>query len=854
MSKKGSSNSSNRGNMMSAEMFLGFKSRVEIEQQTNLDYAARQIVAQLASTDLAQAEKVFQHYILLASTPSLNAANVTEETKRANFEMVLSQLVNVNPKLETVAVALKMIDAAGDPGKGVYLSLENGIRMALQQTRFASLEEVSAPLFAASGKINLRRLIPFFMERFGGLPESTVVALAVAPEGELAKNSVAVDLSACARLFLVAQGKGERAPVEEEFIARLQKGNENLSSKLYLVPSIGSAAVQGEAWKLTDVCLDLLKSAWADTDIDVQLKVPASLLNALAGAKESESQRGAMKTLLDFWSRNIKETPMAVATLKQVLTLAPKVDIPVESFLDELPESVQRQPGLLPLLVRNGAAPLAGRVLPWSFMVMPPLAQMSRNRGGGYRIVNGVQVREQNSKNAQRPDLNLGQDVYDKGLHEKLQSFLGTIEDPGQRFFAEFLVSALQDGAENPPEVPVRDDRLAALARRYDRKAFSNPYLAEHAVSWLAAAIGVTDEFRDDVAYFGRALDSRLMSQWNDGYLKTSRQGVMNHFIQDASKSDPEAFTKILEPVLEQMAQGNGDARRFLDSYCSGFPGNVLQDSASLTPEEAARFLPVLRKLCVVSINNYWNGRDQCFNGNLVLHVLANRMEEYKVWLKDQSSNTRRNLEQRVNITQIIALLKNSLSSEDQPEERRFEILNGLFAATSVSQNSSSSSSSSNSQVFNFMVEQKVISKEEILKHGPRWAEANPRDGAAFGELAKYQAEAGLNEEAVLNYLRAVINVPAGEQRLYSQFSLEKANLLLNLGRTEAAVNWFGFVQPSRIYSSNKDTFEELHRSARVQYLTDASRSEAVMSDIRQALKLKLNRVARVNPLEESDF
>ena len=355
----------------------------------------------------------------------------------------------------------------------------------------------------------------------------------------------------------------------------------------------------------------------------------------------------------------------------------------------------------------------------------------------------------------------------------------------------------------------------------------------------------VTDNLRDDLAHFGKKIDYTAIHQWNDSTLRPSRLGLLNRYIEDVSKSDPTTFAEILDPVLDDIKPNSNSnkSRQFLDTYCQNFPGSLLQDGANLPPEKVATFLPIARKLSRVSVNLYWNRRDACFNGNVVLHVLANRMEEYKEWLKSLDDNTRINLENYVDLTQTIALLKNTLSDKDTPEERRFEILNGLFSATSVGRNSSSSSAS---QVFSFMVEQEVITKDEILKHGPKWAEENPRDGAAYGELAKFQAEAERNEDAVLNYLQAVVHVPINNQRLYTQFLLEKARLLLDLGRTEAAVNWFEFAQSGRIHSNSQDEFDALERTARVRYLTDPARSESTLSGIRDAIN--------TNPADEEPW
>ena len=838
MMKKPNSSSSrfqNRNNLPSVERFLQISKRSELAQPANLYNTTIQLLAPLASTDVPRAEKLIRKYIELASQPPPATNNGTAPQAQPNTEMVLSHLVNQNPKLKTIGLVLKLIHETGDPGKGVYPQLDNGIRAAMQTTDFSDIGEVAATLHTASGsRADHTLLTPYFCQRLATLKPTALQAYLTTRETSPEDNNYATELASCARLALLSHGQGDHDQAEKEFIARLRDSERSLSYRLRLLPAVGNLAVKGEAWSLTNACLDLLRSAWADKDTVVPLQTPARLLTALADAKENDEKENATKSLLELWSQNSRATPMTVDMIRRIIPLASKMNFSIRSLLEALSGNVQQQPGFLALLLRNDAQAQAARTLPWSFLAMPPINQSHSNTGRSIRTVNGVRLVEQTGrKNRTLPRLNLGQEIYDPEMHGKLPAFLGMIEDPGQRFFAEFLITALPDGPNNPPEFTNQIDRLIALAKRFDRSIFTSPYLAEHTLSWLTVAVGVTDGLRDDVAHFGRQLDYQLVTQWSDGSLKTSRQGLLNRFLQDASQNDPEAFATILIPILEKLGPDNYQTRQLLDAYCRDFPQKVLQDAASLTPEKAARYLPLLKKLGAISNNTYWSGRDQCVNANLVLHMLANQMDGYKKWTEELDNNTRVNIEHQIGIDQIIALLQNSLSNENTSKERRLEILNVLFAASSFSRNSSFKED----EVYQNMVELKVITKDDILTYGSQWAETNARNGAAYGELAKYQAEAGHNEEAILSYLQAVVHAPMDNNRLYTQYHLEKAKLLLAMDRIEAAISWFDFFQPGRMDSNKKDDFEKLRRDTRMRYLTEPSRTETSINRIRQTLE-----------------
>jgi tetratricopeptide (TPR) repeat protein len=134
------------------------------------------------------------------------------------------------------------------------------------------------------------------------------------------------------------------------------------------------------------------------------------------------------------------------------------------------------------------------------------------------------------------------------------------------------------------------------------------------------------------------------------------------------------------------------------------------------------------------------------------------------------------------------------------------------------------------------LIDLNILKKDQILEQGLAWANLNSRSGAAYAELAKYQVEAGNNEDAVINYLQAAVHAPVRNRTAYTQYYLDEAELLLSLDRVDAAMTWLDFFDRGRLDTNKKDEFEQVSRETRARFLADPERLQATLAEVRSGI------------------
>ncbi len=825
----------NGRNVMTLEGFLGTGNRTVLDQQSGLDYVANQVMQTFEATAMAkEMEPFIKHYAVLGRQPLSYQPDVEQ---KPNLDMVLASWMNKDRSIRALGVMTHLLKVGGyDEEAPLGSNLLTAVRATMGMVRLENpSDDARIYLEESQGRYD-DRLTPFFVERFSGLTNEQRVAVSqwaaeeTSPLGQAWREALA----------LVMEPDGE---TEARWSKRLGDTERSLAVRMQEATIIGPIAVRAKAFSVVETCMAVMTEGWADEKVAVASEPVSQLLMALTalGPEVPEAVRGT-RALLSAWSPHFDETPMSLSLVRNVLALDQAYGIEVGPWLAALPQTIQRQPGFLMMLLREASAPgEAVAAVPWSLVAMPPVNQRNQRSRRQVRYINGQRHVTYVGNSQGNGQLNLGAEVMDKALWDKMQAFLPEVEEPGTRYFAEMLISALPDGPALEG-VASRTERLRALSERYDRESFASPYLAEHTVSWLCALNeGVAENTRGAVAHFGGQIDYRVLSEWYDSSLKNSRQGLLNHYVQDASKNDPDAFAKLLDVMLERADPHSGEVQQLMETYCQGFPQNLLRRPKLLEAEQAKTYLPLLRRLAGMSQNVHWNGRDECITGNFAMHVLANDVEGYQDWMMTLDESTRAQVFSNANLDQVVYHLRDGLNAEGVTQERRFEVLNGLFTGGGSQEKLFPSGNfhfggRNDDGVFERMIDLNILKKEEILEHGPLWAEANPRDGAAYGELAKFQAEAEQEDEAILNYLQAVIHMPLSNDSAYGKYHLAKTQLLLKQGRIDAAMSWLEFLDDGRLDESLEETYEELIRQTRFQYLLVPERLDSRLSELRSRL------------------
>ena len=811
----------------SIEKFLAAETRHEIEPSPLL-YTATQLAQSVFSSDLPQAEAIVAKFLDLAAQDSgTNTKKTSNENSKTNIDSLLASLLMGSPGTENLGFTIKMIHLAKDPNQGVYPQLQGPMMQALANESFepvSALQNDMAKTFleASGGQVH-DLLLPLLLNRFKGLKAETLESICEWAK-QHASNPLASLLFDSANLSL-ATVEGGKPLAPPELVTRLTTTERPLALRAQACPTIFHMALQAKAWHTAEACLTVLQQALEDQDLTMPAMITEQIMVAPAKGVASVEEKHLLKRLLILWSAHGQRLPMSMAALKRATALATRAAFPTSILLEKLPESLQRQPGFVLSLLRMDASDAALKAVPWSLTAMPPLTKMSSSRS-----------RRSNSRSMRTPVMATQTGQYDADLHAKSAAFLPKIADSGQRFFVELNLATLSDAVDLPDTVPNREIRLQSLANRYDRKDFTSPYLAEHTVSWLCGSIGKAPKaVREDLTQFGIAMAYQPLSRWSDSSLHASRMNIWNHFLKDASTQAPDVFATVINEMIETMSGDRHQLQTLLETYVGDFPKSALKDISSMTPEKAAAYLPLLKNLSQRSRRVYWSGRDECINGNIVMHVLANQGQAYNQWRNELDYSTRYHVEGNVNLDEIVFMMRHTLSADKVSKERRSQILNGLFATTAPSPKSNMNRSQDTS-VFERMIDLDVLTADDILENGPQWADQNPRGGTAFGELAKYQEEAGQVDEAIVNYTQAVVHSPSSNQWQYTQYHLANAKLLLKQDRVEAAMTWFDFVNSGRIHSNYQSEHAMLKRQAQLRYLTTPDRMTSTFAHAKQRL------------------
>lgn len=821
----------------SLEQFLAAEKRDAFDQQSGLDYTAQQI-AQTFSKELTAEEmgRFIAHYVRLAGQPNIYQPGVVTEP---NVGYVLSNWLNASPSMESLGMLSHALNVSEMTSGPLPAALRPSIRNALATVDFDDPAGVAATFLEKSQQGCDDRLTAYFAQRFVNLGSSERQAmLAWASKDE-------TPLGASWRDALALAGTLD-ASGEARWVERLSDTEKSLETRLAETDIVSPLAVSRSNWGVVKACLAVYEASWSEGDEGPKPDSGAvsTLLQGLltSGGPKAEAMALA-RDLVNAWTPNLSQTPMGPGLVENVLAQGEALEIDRAKWIAALPQAVQRQPGfLMNLLKTSDDASDALAAVPWSFLAMPPLNQRSQQVRQEVRFFNGMrQVHNVRQNHGNLGQLQLGAHRLDQALWDKTQDLMEAIEEPGARYFAELLVSALPDGSL-PEGVSARADRLKQLSARYDRSQFASPYLAEHTASWLCALNeGVGENVRGSLAHFGDQVDYQELAKWYDPALRVSRQNLLNHYVQDAAKNKPDAFARLLDQMLQNAGRHNGEAQQLLETYCKEFPKNLLRTPKLLSAEEAKAYLPLLRRLAEMSREVYWSGKDECISGNFAMHVLANEAQGYQDWLKGLNQDLRVQIYSEANLDQAVFLLRDGLNGADLTDERRFQVLNGLFTGGGSQEDlfpngSVRFSGRGDDNVFERMIDLNALKEEEILEHGPGWAKVNPRRGAAFGELAKYQAKAGQEDEAILNYLQAVIHTPMNNHSAYGRYHMEKTKLLLKQGRVDAAMSWLDFLEEGRIDEGIANQYEEIRRQTRFQYLLSPKRLDSHLQALRDRI------------------
>ncbi|MEZ5326769.1 MAG: hypothetical protein R3F19_17110 [Verrucomicrobiales bacterium] len=459
--------------------------------------------------------------------------------------------------------------------------------------------------------------------------------------------------------------------------------------------------------------------------------------------------------------------------------------------------------------------------------------------------------------------------AFDESLATTIPDFVATIEEPGLAALAELILLAtpdpgkenevvdLEDGDEDaepaPPVVEesgVRQRVIAAAERIADQKV-DNPFIEERILSILAPVALELPALRERIADYGRNVDVVALAMFEDENIKQPRQRIFKAYLEGALVHQPDEFATIMESLLTAKSSRDYRVVRALQFYGNGFPDVLFQSASGFDRAKAARYVPLFRRLLEVGgTNEQWQKRLDCLNGAIICHVLAGKSAEFTSWFASLDESLQLQFRSQVQLLRLLQLISKPLSSSGMPEEERIAIVGSLMEAKVFPPDANASTSGvqglqgGSDKLFKSLVDDGVLTAAAVVEHGPRWAEMNPRNGAAWAEVANFQMAAGDEEKALESWVFAVTSVPWDNRKSYTEYHLEAARLLLKMNRIDPALTWFEFFNRGRLYEDSALEFETLYRDTRYKVMMRQGRMQELVDDALSGLQRTRNDTA----------
>lgn len=584
---------------------------------------------------------------------------------------------------------------------------------------------------------------------------------------------------------------------------------------------------------------------------------PSAIARALAALPKDEETKALASEFFASWIKSTQPYQLNNASSWQnQLTLAKEAGIDLVKLL-EIASPLARNPDAFPFLIKQGSFEAAKRALRSHVTTAIPTARGS-NGGRVVRYENGNRIEYyEGSGNGNQPR----SVPYDKVLHEQVARFLESVSEPDQQHYIEIVFAVLPEANGSQEGVPTQAARISAAARKFRNVRHSSEFFAERSLALISSASGgsaangmnrtmgidgvmpkasapgkIADADLELIwpmlGRMAKKIDFQAVNLWRNQELKSTRQAIFRAFLENGLTRDPAGFSERLAELLQSMKGDQEAMRQTLETYCADLPSRITSGLGSMTKEKAATYLPALLALCSLGPEVYWSQRSNSLHAALIMHVLAGRGEDLSRWLESLEPNQRQNVEYAVEPNSLMAMLRQGF--EGASAQKRLELVSQVFGHPLMEQRSQQYDS-----MYQQLIGMNLLTQEEVLQHGPTWAEITPRNGAAYADLARIQSSAGRQEEALNSWIGAAALAQSDNHR-YTQYAAEAGQAFLRLGRYEAGLDWVEFAKKGPINSdSDQIGFGRVERDLRKVYLTQPGKDREVLADCRARLEAR---------------
>ncbi len=416
---------------------------------------------------------------------------------------------------------------------------------------------------------------------------------------------------------------------------------------------------------------------------------------------------------------------------------------------------------------------------------------------------------------------------YDTATQEKLPELYERIKDDDLRYFTKGLMICLSDPKPKPEKDFVeRKERQAKFAERFSDVKFRSNDMKKRTLLLLASRGTVPQPVADSLQEEAEKSDLRRAAQANQNSFHKSEAIVMAYVRYALGQGNTQPAVDVLSRLLEADEIDNWQINNAINSISREVFGKLRDKNIEWTPEAYAALLPPTKKMVTATENRYLHQRDQAHAITLVAHVLGNQTDEFLKWTKEWNEDQRKEIGRySVNDSCFEILARSQGKPTGDNLTARLELAQNVIklldAAGWLNFSSNLDTQVRNKDLFGQFVRHKLLTKQELLEHGPEIADTDSADGKIWASLALMQQNAKKWQAASASW-RQVANLrPADEIEQRQRAHINAVEALRRGGEFEAASDALAELDSQKVHAKLKEPLAKLRKQ-----LTEALNSE----------------------------
>jgi tetratricopeptide (TPR) repeat protein len=426
---------------------------------------------------------------------------------------------------------------------------------------------------------------------------------------------------------------------------------------------------------------------------------------------------------------------------------------------------------------------------------------------------------------------------YDDEIRKNAEEFFGKLNKEDERYAAEVLLATMPDipedivcpmlllrqirarvytfqkEPETLPKPTARDKRLIALAERLKEVQFSNKMLKTKVISGLLCSQQVDAILADAIAEEFQHLNYSKKSAEVDG-MELNQKIAVAHIRISLQADNIQPLVETLQNLSTLPKNRWFLLQQFEVSILSECGKHLKKKDVSWTIEQSKQLAPALLTLVKYGNVNLLQNDPNAVSLLLVTHLHAGQAEELFEWCKGTEhglSNQTCRIDGTFPMWQIIQKRIGKASAENLPQRTdmvrdvlRLALKLHCFVWQLQERNRMSGDSV---PIFQRVTESGLMTREELVEHGPAMVEKLDDGGLAKAALAAWMEENQEPDKAMALWKDAIAAVPDKTLPQANYWRWDDARLLYRQGKKDEANAVAAEIDEKTLFEKHQGSF-----------------------------------------------